>query len=156
MQIVIDTREKPNFRWDFTKYGHTQIIKTLPIADYSIVGYEKEIAFERKRNAGELYGNLIKKFKTFSKELDALSNYRVKYIICEFPLEHIFSFPANSGIDKKFWSRLECNSRFFASRVEMLSDYEIPILFHNSAREAEYHAMELFNAFIKGTEEDSR
>lgn len=150
MQIVIDTREKPNFRWDFTKYGCDQIIKKLPAGDYSIIGFETEVAIERKRSAGELYSNLIKKYNTFSKELKILSTYRIKYILCEFPLEFICQFPKNSQIHPKFWSSLKGNNKFFLSRLELLSEFNIPILFHNSAKEAEYHAMEIFNVFTQG------
>lgn len=145
--VIQDTRERNP--WDFEKFGLKQYVGKLSAGDYSIMGHEDKIIIERKFSTGELYTNLIKKYTVFKKELNKLATFDEKYLILEFPLSYMLSFPANSGIPQKHWRKLNANSQFLMSRLESLNDYNITIVFNDSRLMAELKVLEIFNEYIK-------
>jgi len=148
MHVIVDTREKIN--WDFTVYNITQESKKLTAGDYSLLGYEKSISIERKRSTGEIYNNLFKDFKVFKNELAILKDYKVKYIICEFPMANIYTFPERSTIPKYLWSKLKCSSKLFSAKIEEVSStYEIPFLFCTSPIDAQQKALYILKEFYE-------
>lgn len=112
MIIVSDTREQ--IPWNFNFYGHKMIIETLNAGDYTVKELlnlenkldKKILRIERKRSTGEIFSNLGRNFAVFKKEMIKLSEYEYKYIICEFNLDILLSFPENSGIPDSKWYRI--------------------------------------------------
>jgi len=136
MIILIDNREQ--HPWDFTSYGFDQEFTTLKTGDYTIKGMEDILSVERKASTLELSNNLGKKWKTFAKELERMDKIKHRYIICEFPISYIYTFPINSGIPKQNWKNLKITSKFLSKRVEeIISEFDIPILFSASQTDAE-------------------
>jgi ERCC4-type nuclease len=76
MKIVIDTREqKP--------YKLTDAVKSaLKTGDYSIEGYEEEIAIERK-SYSDLYHSLTTAKNRFKKQMKRLSKYPYRYLVID-------------------------------------------------------------------------
>jgi hypothetical protein len=144
MIILIDNREQNP--WDFTQYGFQQEFSTVKTGDYTIKGMEHIISVERKASTMELAMNFGKKWKTFSKELIRMDKIKNRYIICEFPMSYIYTFPNNSGIPKREWNSLKIKSNFLAKRIEeIVSEFNISILFSASKIDAERKFIDIIN-----------
>lgn len=144
MIILIDNREQNP--WDFTQYGFQQEFTTVKTGDYTIKGMEHIISVERKASTMELAMNFGKKWKTFSKELIRMDKIKNRYIICEFPMSYIYTFPNNSGIPKREWNSLKIKSNFLAKRIEeIVSEFNISILFSASKIDAERKFIDIIN-----------
>ncbi len=101
---------------------------TLKTGDYSLVGYEKLFVIERKGSSGEFAQNVVQ--DRFEKELVRLEEFVHPFIILEFTLEEIVSFPVNSGIPEEKWSELRVKPLFFMKRLNELNlQYRTKILF---------------------------
>lgn len=150
MIIIQDSRERSP--WDFVSYGFNQRIQKLDEGDYTVEGLEDKFIVERKRNTGELAINLGKKKKQFFDELKRLQKYPHKFIIFEFQLHDIFSFPVNSGIPKSDWKSLRITSNYMASCIDrIVSDCDIPIFFCSDKVGAERKFIEILNDVLKKT-----
>ncbi len=144
MHIIQDTRERDP--WNFIPYGCNQTICKLEEGDYTIKGYEHLLRVERKRNTGELAINLGKKKKQFFAELKRLQKYQFKYIVCEFDLHDIFSFPENSGIPRHEWSKLRITSNYISACIDkIVTDCDIQFLFCRNKSDAERKFIEIYN-----------
>ena len=145
MIILQDTREKSP--WNFTKYGMNQEITTLKTGDYSIKGYEDFFTCERKSSTGEISTNFGKKWKVFTKELKRMQVIPHRYIICEFPLSHIYSFPTFSSIPNSQWKGLKITSAFLAKRIEEIcGEFDINVIFSEDRLDAERKFIEIVHA----------
>lgn len=94
--VIIDTREQSpysfqTFKADARHKSHTGLAKdlyipvevaTLQTADYSIKGFESEIAIERK-SLTDLFGTLGSGRDRFERELQRLSEFQVAHIVIE-------------------------------------------------------------------------
>ena len=86
-KVIVDSREQ--YAWDFTFYDKCDgIISTkLDTGDYSIEGLETVLTIERKRTTAEIAMNVGKDRKRFNAELERMSKFKYKYLICEFSFE---------------------------------------------------------------------
>ena len=149
-QIVVlsDTREKSG-AWNFL---FSPIVKTqktigLKTGDYTIEGLENILSIERKKTTGELSINLGLKYKQFKSEFERLQAFKYKYIVCEFSINDIIKFPANSGIPKYLWPKLRLNGKFMLKKIEELSnEFNVEFLFCNNKTEAEQTVIEIFRS----------
>ena len=114
--ILRDTREKNG--WTFQSFDRCKAVKDwgLKTGDYTARGLEKSLVIERKASTGELAMNLGQKRKPFEAEMERMSNFRWAYIVCEFSIDDIMSFPENSGIPKKRWQYMRMNGKFICLR----------------------------------------
>jgi hypothetical protein len=143
MLILKDNREKQG--WDFTFYGFEQKGATLTTGDYQIANNNYFI-FERKKSTGELAINLGTKWRQFEAEMIRMSEYTCPYIICEFPISHMDTFPVNSGIPEKEWPYLRMHPNFLKSRLyKSCEKYGIQLLFFNSSEEALSEVVNIIN-----------
>lgn len=84
--IIIDTREqRPYFFPEFTTAP-----AALPAGDYSIQGWEKLIAVERK-TLSDYIGSISQGRKRFMRELQKLQSYWYACIVVEANMEDIFN-----------------------------------------------------------------
>ena len=128
--VIRDTREKDGFGWEFgpNELFSPTLIKKLDSGDYSLLGYEREISIERKKNTAELAKNIFE--PRFEKELKRLEDYKFSYIVCEFTYDDLLTFPVNSGIPKKLWWKVKMSSKFLHSTItRYLIQYHTKILF---------------------------
>ena len=150
MIIIRDTREKEPWNFSFfpeVKEYRTQGLKT---GDYTLWGYESIVCVERKRNCAEIAINLVSKWKTFEKELKRLEPIEHKYIICEFPESDLDTFPVNSGIPEKHWSKLRMSSSFLKMRLYgETAKYNIQLIFSANKSEAEQKVIQIFKETIE-------
>ena len=100
MVIITDTRETLGL--DFSKFKDVEIIrKKLDTGDYSVVGYENRLCFERKA-INDTVGTLISNHTRFLRELDRMKSYKEKYILIEHSPTILYQYCAKHGWEKKF------------------------------------------------------
>ena len=92
MVIVIDTRESDPlfFRGEKPRKDVPIVRKTLPYGDYSLLGFEGCISFERKKPT-DLYSCLGKERDRFKRELEKLKDFERKYILVEAPESEVLA-----------------------------------------------------------------
>jgi len=147
MIILQDTREQNP--WDLNKYGFEQEVTTLKTGDYSVKGHEDILICERKASTGELSINFGKKWKTFAQELKRMKEVKNRYIICEFPLDHIYNFPADSSIPRSEWKKLRITSGFLSKRIEEIcGEFDINVVFSEDRLDAERKFINIIHATI--------
>lgn len=135
MIVIQDTREQ--IPWDFTFLGASQKVKKLDTGDYSLEGLEDTFCIERKRSTGEIAINLGSKNKTFLKELDRIMEFEHKFLICEFSIKTLLSFPAFSGIPKDRLKFIKMNSNYMVSLLQKYEEkYGLEVIYCNDTNEA--------------------
>jgi len=144
--ILKDTREKTG--WDFNSFDRCLAVRRWGLAtgDYTARGLEKHLAIERKASTGELALNIGKELKRFEAEMERLSHFRWAYIICEFSIDDLMSFPENSGIPKKNWEFVRMNGGYMWKKIsEFKEQYNVITLFCGNKEDAEERAMVLLD-----------
>lgn len=150
MIIVQDTREQ--YPWDFTFYEQCTAMKVekLKTGDYSIEGLEDVITIERKRTTAEIAMNVGSDRHRFQAELERMSTFKYKYIICEFTMDKVLSFPYGSTIPPKRWPQLRLTGRFLAKCLLSYKEkYGIEVIYCCDEKEASGKAMELLEDAYK-------
>ena len=127
MKVVVDSREQRNL--DFTGFKDVEVVRTkLDAGDYSLVGYESLITFERK-SVQDLVGTLIGGHERFLRELERMKSYKEKYILIEHSPTILYQYCAKHGWEKKFNTIIQsllayayhyqCRVRFCKNREDM-------------------------------------
>lgn len=112
--VLKDRREQ--LGWDFkpgSSCAGTELA-TLKTGDYTLRGYESVFAIERKMSTGELSQNITE--ARFEAELERLEGFAHPFVVCEFTMEDLCSFPNNSGIPKSRWRFLRITPQFLLKR----------------------------------------
>ena len=122
--IVIDSREKRPYSFDLWKLDSVR--KALPAGDYSLEGYERSIAVERK-SLDDLVSSVTRGRKRFQRELGRLSHYDAACVVVETDMKNILA--------GKFRSRAHPSS-IMGSIISMQVDYGIPFLCCSNRRVA--------------------
>lgn len=135
MRIIQDTREQEP--WDFSFYGVDTVVRKLDTGDYSVEGLEDILCIERKKSTGEIAINLGSKNATFVKELERMRSFKAKYLIFEFSIQTLLSFPALSGIPKSGLSKIRMNAGYIVKLLQKYEEeYNIEIIYCNSKAQA--------------------
>ena len=131
--ILYDDREKhPWLFLQAVNYDWQMERTHLKTSDYTLKGFEKKLAIEKKSGLTELFTNLTAKNRpTFREFLRRLSEFQIKAIIVEDSLSNVAQcvkiLKSKSG--GKF--RLtEATMYYWISRITV--DYRIPVLFTGS------------------------
>lgn len=122
--VLRDTNEQAGYGWSFE--ANDRCAGTTPFnmytGDYSLDGYYQNKAFviERKSSAPEVVGCITQKEKwdDFRQELERLEEYRLPFVICEFPLSHIETYPHNCGLPLHVQKRIKMRPQFLLMRLE--------------------------------------
>jgi len=124
--VLVDDREKK--AWDLSYKIEKKRLKT---GDYTIKGFEKVIAIEKKSGLIELLNDLANGYRnTFERFLKRLSEYPVKVIIVEDTLSELSINRALAHIRHKSRGRARLTSRSIYYWVsEIAIKYGIPIVF---------------------------
>lgn len=127
MKIITDSREQLSL--DFSKFRDVESVRTkLDAGDYSVVGYENLISFERK-SVQDLVGTLVSGHQRFLRELERMKNYKEKYILIEHSPAILYSYCVKHGWENKFNTIIQsllayachyqCRVRFCKDREDM-------------------------------------
>jgi hypothetical protein len=128
--VVKDTREKKGYGWFFRPHGACAgtVRATLAEGDYSIQGLEKVVVIERKGSVAELAHNILE--DRFEAELIRLDSILYPYLLLEFTMEELFSFPAGSDIPIKRHKYIKVRGPFIYRRlVEIEMNHRVRIVF---------------------------
>lgn len=127
-QVIRDTREQNG--WEFTAGSSCEgtLIEGLKTGDYSIKGYEHLLTIERKGSIAELANNLVQ--DRFERELERMESFKYPFMILEFNMEELISYPKGSSVPP--WKRgsVKLNPFFLLKRLlEIEMKYKVKIIF---------------------------
>jgi DNA excision repair protein ERCC-4 len=141
--IVIDTREQTP--WEFS--NDIQIIRVpLDAGDYSIWGYESQIAIERK-TLDDYVHTIIHDRDRWKRELEKLVGYECKCVIVEADLFDVRR--------KRYPSRTHPNSILGSSNAQFV-DLGVPVFFASDRQTAEWMAAGILLRFWKNKTESMK
>ena len=142
--IIVDTREqKP---WLFE--DHIVANKKLDTGDYSLEGFEHLFTIERKRSVSEIAGNISE--RRFDNELDRMRDFKHKFILLEFNLSDVLSYPVGSTVPKKLWDNLKITGKYILKYLTDISmKYDIHIIYCGSTSNAEEMALSIMKRIVE-------
>lgn len=116
--VLRDTREQEQGnRWTFpvseTCEGTTE--QTIKTGDYTLRGYEHILCVERKASTAEVSMNMYQ--ARFTRELERMEAFKHAYLICEFTIADIVSFPFKSGIPQNKWKQLKTTPQLMMKKL---------------------------------------
>ena len=122
--IIVDTREQ--LPWDFEE--NTIAKEKLDTGDYSVKGLEDILCIERKRSVSEIANNLTE--KRFDDVLSRMSKYKFAFLLLEFSVDDILSFPIGSDIPKRMWDKIKISPNYIIARMLQMSyKYNIHVIY---------------------------
>lgn len=122
-RVLRDTGEHDGHGWwfDESELCLGTVERNLYTGDYTLEGYydNKLLVVERKGCVSEFVANLTHKEKwdDFKQELERMEEFRWPYLVLEFPMRALQSFPVGSGIPRSRWKSLRVTSHFLVKRV---------------------------------------
>lgn len=116
--IVVDTREKHPYMFG-TNGLRSVVHSALPAGDYSLKGYETQIAIERK-SIDDYVQTIIHSQDRFNRELTMLRSYPRAWIVVEGTLDDI--------LQGRYSSRAHPQS-ILALTTTIMTRHGIPVLF---------------------------
>lgn len=101
MIIIQDSAEQKPF--DFTFFDNVEkvIVKKIPTGDYTLEGFEDIFTIERKASVDEIANNFGRKHGLWWKEMRRMSSLKHRFIVCEFPIDHVNTYPKHSRVPNK-------------------------------------------------------
>ena len=144
-EIIRDTREKHG--WDFESFDKCKgvIQEGSKTGDYTIKGLESVVCIERKASTREISMNLGKERSRFLAEMERMSEFRWAYIVCEFSINDLMTFPKNSGIPQRRWKYTKMNGKFMWKQLcEFKENYNVETLFCGNRIKAEEKTADIF------------
>lgn len=122
--VIIDTREQQP--WSFGNY--TTANKKLDTGDYSVEGLEHLLCIERKQSIGEFANNITE--SRFKDVVERMSKFKYSFLLLEFDLEHVLSYPVGSDVPKRMWDKLRVSPAFILKHLLELQIYHnIKVIF---------------------------
>ena len=115
--IVVDTREQEPYAFDPACV--TVERRALPVADYSLAGYESTVAVERK-SLEDYVSSVVNARARFGRELRTLAEYDLGCIVVEATLEDILEHRYRSGTHP---------SAVFGATLSIIVDHGVPVFF---------------------------
>lgn len=123
-KIIIDTREQQP--WEFQNCATAS--RKLDTGDYSVEGYEDILCLERKKSVSEIANNITE--KRFIDVINRMKQYKYSFLILEFDLEDILSYPIGSNVPKHMWNKIKISPGFILKHILELQLYHnIKVLF---------------------------
>jgi len=125
--VIRDTREKDGWYFKESNYCQGMIDQKLDTGDYSVQGLEDELCIERKGSVSEIANNIVD--KRFDRELDRMKEFKYKFLILEFGIKDIMSFPEGSDIPRAKWNKIRIKGSFILKRLaEIQTKYDIHVV----------------------------
>lgn len=146
--VLRDTAEKDGHGWLFQPNDFCDGTKEFNLftGDYTIEGFEKQIIIERKRSTGEFARNIFE--PRFYDELKRMEAFEHPYLIFEFTLDDVFTFPYGSGIPRKVWPNLKVSAaKIFSAIIDYSLTFKTQIIF--AGTEGQVVAEKIFKKFYE-------
>lgn len=139
--IVQDSREQTplsfhNFR------GIETIRQGLKTGDYSVLGHESEICFERK-SVQDLVGTLIGGHERFLREMERMRDFKARYILIEHSPEILYTYCAKHGWGRKF-------NTIIQSLLAYACHYQVRVRFCKDREDMANYIVKKAREFVNG------
>jgi ERCC4-type nuclease len=126
--VIVDTREKTPWSFAASDESNGSIVRQVKHGDYSLDGLEDLIFIERKASTSEVAQNVIQ--PRFKKLLEKSRSYKYKFIICEFSLPNLLSFPHSSNLPPKIKKSIMIKGPFIMGQlINYQLEYGVQIVF---------------------------
>jgi len=136
--IIVDTREQLPWEFGF----HLTSKQKLDTGDYSIQGLENLFTIERKKSVSEIATNITE--SRFKDVLQRMGQIPHSFMLMEFTLDEIYSFPVGSDIPKSKWDKLRISGNYIMKYlIEAQLNYNIHLLFCGDSENAEKTAVSI-------------
>jgi DNA excision repair protein ERCC-4 len=143
MKIVIDRREQLPLTFRKSKNVEGVEFCTLKTGDYSILGYEEEIAIERK-GILDLFSSLGKGHKRFKKEMERALSFKYFAIL----VEGSFTVIQNKEFEGAHYTKMR-GDVVIKILYTLKFKYGIDVIFCNGRTEASKVIRSIFLAYLK-------
>ncbi len=115
--IVIDSREQEPYSF------HSPLVaavrRALPAGDYSLEGFENEVAVERK-SLDDFVGTVVHARSRFQRELQKMASYRAACVVVEGGVTDV--------LQQRYRGAAHPNA-ILGSALSIILDYRIPVFF---------------------------
>lgn len=123
-KVIIDTREQQPWVFDHCSTA----CRKLDTGDYSVEGYEDILCIERKKSVSEIANNITE--KRFKDVITRMKTYKYAFLILEFDLEDVLSYPIGSNVPKHMWNKIKISPGFILKHLlELQLQDNIKVLF---------------------------
>lgn len=112
--VLRDTREQKGWHFNKSKFCEGTETTTLKTGDYTLRGLEDIFVIERKGCVAEFWGNIWD--DRWERELERLEEFKFPFVILEFPLSQIISFPYGSTIPRSKWGKFKNKGPVFLKK----------------------------------------
>lgn len=147
IKIIVDTREQDELPFDNIR--NVEVVRQgLKTGDYSIVGHEDKICFERK-SVPDLVGTLIGGHERFLREMDRMKGYEVKYILVEHTAGTVYRYCERHGVEYKF-------DIIMQSLLAYAYHYHVRVRFCKDREDMVKYIVAKSREFLKGKEEQCK
>jgi len=142
--VVVDTREKAAYTFKEFDNCSGMIRKKLDTGDYSIEGLENVVCIERKATVTEIANNITDTTHRFDREIQRMSFYEHKFIVCEFSIDDLIKFPEGSDLPISVRDKLKVGGKFLLKKLMEYQVYSnVHIIFCNNKENAFYFVASL-------------
>ncbi len=117
VSIVVDTREQEPYSFPPERFLIER--RALPAGDYSLAGFEHDVAIERK-TAEDFVHTVIRERDRFRSELLKLQTYMCSCIVVEANFEELLSGNYRSGAHP---------ASVTGAAISIIVDYGVPVFF---------------------------
>lgn len=125
--VIVDTRERTPWSIETSSVGEV-FRQKLDTGDYSIQGLENLLCIERKKNVAELATNISQ--PRFWDEMKRMKKYEYRYLILEFSIDDVRTFPVGSDVPESRWETLKVKGPYIMKKIsEIQVDYNIDVVF---------------------------
>lgn len=133
--VIIDTREQQPWEIAHKDIGKC-IHQKLDTGDYSIRGKEHIVTIDRKKSVSEIARNIHE--ERFTDELIRMTDIQHSYLLLEFSVDDINSYPVGSEIPKSKWGDIRTKGNFILSWLMRVSvTYGVHIVFAGNRENAQ-------------------
>jgi ERCC4-type nuclease len=144
MKIIIDSREQLSFDFEESE------VKKLDEGDYSVEGYEHEVAVERK-SVNDAIGSVLQGRERFEKEfIRAKTNLKRFFVVIEGTQDCIKEEMIHQAIMNGKTKRIASTiNSVLNTYLHWSVKYNVPIYFCFGREEAKRTTFELLRAYVK-------
>lgn len=140
MKIIIDTREQTPY--DFSSYPAESFTGTLDTGDYSLAGFEDQIAVERKE-LSDIISCLGSGRERFTRELERLRGYESAVLVIESPLQAIRAGKYRSSMQPEAAEQ---------SLISIMQRYRLPVYFAQDRSDGQRFTYNFLRHFFRHAE----
>lgn len=151
--VVQDSREQTPLEFSSASIDYT-IVDTLKTGDYTIEGLEDVLCIERKGSLLEFYKNITQ--PRFWREMERMQNYKYRFLVLEFGVDKVETFPYSLDKPKSFIEQLQMTAQYLMRCISVIQvKYNINVVFAENRSLATYlitNIMKRVNEYESATE----